>query len=134
MTHELLLLAATIVLAFVQLVLAAHMATRERGSAWNAGPRDAPAKPLGPVAGRLDRAFKNLMETFPLFAAAVLLAHATGVHTALTIGGAHLYFWGRVLYVPLYASGLPYVRSAVWVLSSAGILLILAAVFLSQPA
>ena len=40
-----------------------------------AGPRDAPVKPLGPLAGRLDRAFKNLMETFPLFAAAVLLAH-----------------------------------------------------------
>ncbi|WP_341991643.1 MAPEG family protein [Azorhizobium sp. AG788] len=134
MTHELFLLAATIVLAFVQLLLAAHMATRERGSAWNAGPRDAPAKPLGAMAGRLDRAFKNLMETFPLFAAAVLLAHAAGVHTALTIAGAHVYFWGRVLYVPLYASGLPYVRSGVWVMASAGIILILAAVFLSLPA
>lgn len=134
MTHELLLLAATIILAFVQLVLAAHMATRERGLAWNAGPRDAPAKPLGPVAGRLDRAFKNLMETFPLFAAAVLLAHAVGVHSAFTIAGAHLYFWGRVLYVPLYATGLPYVRSGVWAMASAGIFIILAAVFLSLPA
>ncbi len=131
MTHELALLAATIVLAFAQLLLAAHLATRERGSTWNAGPRDAPAPPLGAVAGRADRAFKNLMETFPLFAAAVLLAHAAGVHTALTIAGAHIYFWGRVLYVPLYLSGLPYVRSGVWVMASAGIALIVLAVGLA---
>ncbi|WP_029005669.1 MAPEG family protein [Azorhizobium doebereinerae] len=131
MTHELALLAATILLALFQLMLAARLATRERGMAWNAGPRDKAVPPLGTYAGRLDRAFKNLMETFPLFAAAVLIAQATGVHNGLTIGGAHLYFWGRVLYVPLYASGLPYVRSAVWSLSTFGIVLLLAAAVFS---
>ncbi|GGF88299.1 membrane protein [Azorhizobium oxalatiphilum] len=130
MTHELALLAATIVLYLFQLMLAARLATRERGLAWNTGARDAQMPPLGPMAGRMDRAFKNLMETFPLFAAAVLIAQVSGVHNAFTIGGAHLYFWGRVLYVPLYASGLPYVRSAVWALSTCGILIILGAVVL----
>ncbi|MGU3496630.1 MAPEG family protein [Xanthobacteraceae bacterium A53D] len=130
MTHELALLVATIALYLFQLLLAANLATKERGVAWNTGPRDGQQAPLGPLAGRMDRAFKNLMETFPLFAAAVLIAHGLSVHNAFTVGGAHLYFWGRVLYVPLYAAGLPYVRSGVWVMSTLGILVILGAVVL----
>lgn len=131
MTHELALLAASCVLALVQLIVAAQLATRERGLAWNAGPRDETVKPLGPLAGRLDRAFRNLMETFPLFVAAVLIASVTGTHSALSVGGAHIYFWGRVLYVPLYATGLPYIRSGVWAMSVFGILLVLAAPFVA---
>ncbi len=69
---------------------------------------------LTSVAGRLDRALSNFLETFPLFAAAVLIAHAAGRHDWMTIWGAQLYFWGRVAYVPLYAFGIRLVRSLVW--------------------
>ena len=127
MTVELRYLAFSILLVFVQLFLAAAGATKARGLAWNAGARDEETPPLPPVAGRLDRAFRNVLETFPLFAAAVLLTHAAGVHSALTSFGAALYFWARVLYVPLYAFGIPYVRSMVWSAASGGIVLILAA-------
>jgi len=127
MTVELRYLALSIVLVVIQLLLAGFFATKERGSAWNAGPRDAPQPPLKPLAARLERAARNVLETFPLFAAAVLVAHAAGVHTALTAIGATLYFWGRILYVPLYAFGIPYVRSVVWLIATAGIGLILLA-------
>ncbi|WP_176717045.1 MAPEG family protein, partial [Xanthomonas translucens] len=35
-------------------------------------------------------------------------------HTALA---AQLYFWARLAYVPLYAAGVPYLRSLVWAVS-----------------
>lgn len=127
MTVELRYLAFSILLVFAQLLLAAAGATKARGLAWNAGARDNETPPLPPVAGRLDRAFRNVLETFPLFAAAVLLTHGAGVHSGLTAFGAALYFWARVLYVPLYAFGIPYLRSAVWAAASGGIVLILAA-------
>lgn len=130
MTTELSYLAASIVLVFVQLLLPTHFATRERGTAWNAGPRDEEVPPLRGVGGRLERAHRNAMETFPLFVAAVLLSHAAGVHSWLTVLGAGLYFWGRLAYVPLYALGIPYVRSLVWLVATAGIFLILLATLL----
>ena len=34
--------------------------------------------------------------------------------------GAHLYFFGRVIYLPLYAFGVPYVRSLVWLVAAGG--------------
>ena len=37
--------------------------------------------------------------------------------------------WARVVYVPLYAFGVPYVRSLVWTVSFAGLVMILAALF-----
>ena len=91
-------------------------------------PRDEKVEPLQGVAGRLDRALRNFLETFPLFAAVVLAAHLTDTHDALTEWGARLYFWGRVAYVPLYAGGVPLIRSLVWNVATIGILLIVVAV------
>ena len=127
MTVELTMLALSIVLGIVYIVLSASSATGERGLDWNAGPRDEPKPPLSGVAGRLDRALRNFFETFPLFAAAVLIAHAANRHSALTVWGAHLYFWGRVAYLPLYAMGIPRIRTLAWAVATLGIILILIA-------
>ena len=40
--------------------------------------------------------------------------------------GAHLYFWGRLIYVPLYAAGIPVVRTLVWVGATLGLVLVIA--------
>jgi len=79
------------------------------------------------VAGRLDRALNNFLETFPLFATVVLAAHVAVLHNALTEWGAQLYFWARVSYLPLYAAGVPLARSLVWNVAAVGILLFLVA-------
>ena len=89
--------------------------------------RDEKAEPLQGVAGRLERALRNFLETFPLFAAAVLAAQLTGTHGALAEWGARLYFWGRLAYVPLYAAGVPLIRSLVWNIPTLGIGLIVIA-------
>ena len=129
MGTELQMLAWAIALGLVHLMLDAAMKTSERGLAWNASARDDGAKPLGKVAGRVNRSWKNFLETFPMFAAALLavvLAGRTGEQTAL---GAQLYFWARLAYIPAYAAGIPYVRSLIWAVSLVGILLVLAALF-----
>jgi uncharacterized MAPEG superfamily protein len=116
-------------LGLVTLAVAASLATAQRGLVYNAGSRDEIKPPLTGVAARMDRTLKNFLETFPFFAVAVLMVVALGranQHTAL---GAQLYLWGRVAYVPLYAAGLPWVRTVAWAVSLAGIVLVLSALF-----
>ena len=129
MTIELVMLTCTLVLALVQIFAAAGARTAQYGMKWNAGPRDEALPPLNPLAGRLVRAQANLFETLPLFAAAALMAHVAGRENNLTALGAQLYFWGRLVYLPLYAVGVPMVRSLVWGVSLAGLVMILAVLF-----
>lgn len=129
MTPEFIALAATLVLALIQILVAGAVRTSELGAKWNAGPRDGEAPPPGKLAGRLKRAQDNLFETLPLFIAAVLMAEVAGKTGELTAMGAHLYFFGRLAYVPIYALGIPYLRSAVWGVATVGLILIIAALF-----
>lgn len=122
------LLAVAVALGVLHLACAAYAARATQGLKWGAGPRDEP-RPMGKVAGRLDRAFKNYMETFPFFAAALLLAMNMGKLGELTLWGSLLYVAARIAYVPLYALGVPTVRSLVWFVSFVGLLMVLAAPF-----
>ncbi len=119
-----------VVLGLVQIVAASHAASLQRGYRWTSGLRNEPTPPLRGVAGRLDRALRNYLETFSLFAAVVLVAHVSETHNALTEWGSRLYLWGRVAYVPLYAAGVPLVRSLVWNVATVGIVLFLVALLL----
>jgi uncharacterized MAPEG superfamily protein len=127
MTTELTMLALSIVLGLVHIVLAASTGTMARGLDWNVGPRDEVKPPLTGIAGRLDRAQRNFLETFALFAAVVLIADAANRHDAMTVLGAQLYFWGRLVYLPLYALGIAYVRTVAWAVAVVGLVLILLA-------
>jgi uncharacterized MAPEG superfamily protein len=115
----------SIALGFCQILASSHAASLQRGYRWSASARDVTAPPLTGVAGRLERCLRNYSETFPLFLGAVLVAHLTGRCDSLTALGARLYFWSRVAYVPLYAFGVPVVRSLVWNIAAGGIAVIL---------
>jgi len=121
MSFELTMLAWTLVLALVQVLLPALLRNRETGIKFNTGPRDGPAPPPGKLTGRLMRAQTNLFETLPVFAVAVLIVHVAGRENALTHYGALAYFVARVVYVPLYAAGVPFLRSLMWLVSIVGI-------------
>jgi uncharacterized MAPEG superfamily protein len=126
---ELKMLVWAIAFGLAQIALFAMLSTQQRGLAWNAGPRDGTPKPLTGMGARVERSLHNFVETFAFFAAAVLavlLAQKTSEHTAL---GAQLYFWARVAYLPLYAFGIAYLRTAAWGVSVAGILMVLLALF-----
>jgi len=130
MRIEYYLLGATLILALIQILLAAHLRTLQYGLKWNAGARDEAMPPLNPLPGRLLRAQQNLFETLPLFIGALLGAAVVGRLGALTSIGAHLYFFGRLIYLPLYAIGIPVVRSLVWVAATAGLVLVIAGLML----
>jgi uncharacterized MAPEG superfamily protein len=125
MTIEFKFLALSVVLGLLQIIAASHAASFQRGYRWSASSRDEPVAPLIGKAGRLDRALRNFLETFPLFAAAVLAAHLAGRDGTLTLWGVQLYFWARLAYVLLYAAGVYLVRSLVWNVATLGIGLIL---------
>jgi uncharacterized MAPEG superfamily protein len=124
---EIQMLLWSIILGLGQLMLATTMATRELGTKWNASPRDEQIKPKSVVTGRMLRAFANFKETFVFFAVAVLVVTVVGKHSATSALGAQLYFWARLVYVPLYAAGIPVVRTLVWLVSLAGMVMVLAA-------
>ena len=126
MTTELGYLVWAVVLGLVHAVATGQAATLQLGPAYAMGPRDEQKKLTG-VAARVDRAFANYMQTFPFFAAAVLVAHAAGRHGWLTVDGAALYFWARVAYVPRYAFGVPVVRTVLFLAGLAGIVMLLGA-------
>ncbi len=124
MSIEIRMLAWAVVLGIAQLLVASAGMTAQRGNKWNASARDGNPAPLTGVPARLERALHNFLETFPLFAAVVLgvvLTQRQDAHTALAV---QLYAWARLLYVPLYAAGIPYVRSLVWLVSMAGIVML----------
>ncbi|RIY02814.1 hypothetical protein D3218_05585 [Aureimonas flava] len=122
---ELVLLGWSVVLLVAQIMLQGHLATRERGLGWNAGPRDGDAKPLGLHAGRAQRCLANFQETYPAFVALALGLAVAGRTGGIGEWGAILWFAARIVYVPLYLAGVPYLRSLAWALSMLGLLLML---------
>jgi uncharacterized MAPEG superfamily protein len=130
MTVELWMLAASIVLGMIHLIAGSNLISWQRGYRWTASSREEPVPPLRGVANRVDQATTNFLETFPFFAALVLITHVINHHSALTIWGVHLYFWARVAYLIAAAAGLGLVRSLLcWNTAFAGIALLFAALF-----
>ena len=128
---EFTMLGIAVALGLLQLIIAARAGNSQRGIAWNVGARDKEPPPVGAVAGRLDRAFRNFMETFPFFAVAVLSAHAMDRFGWLTLVGTQLYVAARIVYVPLYAAGIPVIRTVVWLISIVGLVMTLSALFIA---
>jgi uncharacterized MAPEG superfamily protein len=126
-TFEIRMLGFSVVLGLVQIVAASHSASLQRGYRWTASARDQPVTPLLGPAGRLARALDNFSETFPLFAAIVLAVVISGKSGPLSEWGAGLYLVARVLYLPLYAFGVPLIRSLVWNVAAFGIVLLVIA-------
>jgi uncharacterized MAPEG superfamily protein len=126
MTTELMVLAWGSILAIVHIFAAVRVKTRQYGTKWNLGPRDEDLPPPEPIVGRMARAQANFFETFPVFAAAVLIvsvAHLTDRWTAI---GAWMWLGARIVYLPLYAFGVRGLRSLAWVVALAGIVMVLA--------
>ncbi len=129
MTMEITMLLWSVVLGLAQLIIAVVMANRDLGLPYNVSSRDHPPGPLGKAAGRLMRAYNNFRETFPLFAASVLLVVVTHRQTNASALGAQLYFWARLVYVPVYGLGIQWVRTIVWTVSIIGLVMVLLAGF-----
>ena len=105
MTIELRMLGWSIVLGIVYILVAA---TASAMVAADAGQRARAMRSWCPcLASRGASSARSaiFLKPFPFFAVAVLALAALDRYSDSTVLGAQLYFWGRLLYLPLYASG-----------------------------
>jgi uncharacterized MAPEG superfamily protein len=124
------LLALSVVLLVFHILLQGTLSTRELGREWNAGPRDEGLAPKGSLAGRAERASKNFQETYPAFVGLLLgVAFAGDDASGWGLIGGWLWLISRVVYIPLYMGGVPYIRSLVWTVSLIGLLAMTIALF-----
>ncbi|WP_438751516.1 MAPEG family protein [Pararhizobium sp. O133] len=120
------LVAWSVVVLAVHIGLQSIPATLELGSAWNASARDEQRRPTGIFAGRAERAFANFRETYPAFIGLALSLAITGDLSGWGLSGAWMWLVCRIVYIPLYLAGIPYIRSLVWLGSLAGLLVMTA--------
>ena len=124
MAVELKILAWSCVLLLVHIFAAAHLKTKQYGAKWNMGARDEQLPPLGRGAGRLVRAQDNFLETYPIAIITLLGVVIAGQTSQWTAIGGWLWLGARAIYLPLYAMGVPVLRTVVFIVSLAGLALV----------
>lgn len=129
MSIELGSLYVAMVLALVHIAAASFSFKSQVGNRYTVGPRDEALQPAG-FAGRLHRAQRNFLETFPIFAAAVLMLSLMGRGGVISQIGALAYVAGRCVYLPLYVLGAPWLRTLSWALATLGLVLVMGQIFL----
>lgn len=126
MNTDLKLLAYSALLTWIMLIVASALHTRSwtpAGMKIGFGNReDLPERT--PLAGRADRAAKNMLENFVLFAALLFAARLAGGDRARIELGAQLFFWARLVYFPIYLAGIHYLRTLVWTVALSGLALL----------
>jgi uncharacterized MAPEG superfamily protein len=118
---EIRILALGAVLLFVHIFIATRFKTAQYGRAWNMGARDEALPPASPVTGRTMRAQANFQETFPIAIVALLGVVIAGKTSQWTALGGWIWLAARVVYLPLYAAGIPVVRTIVFLISLIGL-------------
>lgn len=119
-----------IILFLGALLLLAHIfaaggaKTKQYGIEWNMGARDEALPPLEARAGRLVRAQANFQETLPIAIIVLLGAVAAGRTNEWTAIGGWVWLAARVIYLPLYARGVPKVRTYAFLLSLIGLAIV----------
>jgi len=113
------------VLLLIHIFAAVHLKTKQYGREWNVGARDEALPPLNPVAGRLARAQANFQETFPVAIVALLGVVVADQTSALTALGGWIWLAARTIYLPLYAMGVPVVRTVAFGISIGGLGMVL---------
>ena len=89
------------------------------------GNRDDVPQPTA-LAGRADRAAKNMLENLVLFTALLVAVRLSGVPGEQLVAGASVFFWSRVAYFLVYLAGIKVLRTVVWAVSIYGMWMILA--------
>ena len=123
MSVELQYLVFTVFLLIIQMVLQVGAGFFANGLLGLAGSRDDEVLATG-IGGRFERAYYNMLETFPVFAALVLIIQVSESWTPTSAIAVQIYFWGRVLYIPAYIIGIPFIRTMVWFVSMIGIVML----------
>jgi len=123
MSPELKYLLFSVVLTFVQVLIAAMAANQVVGLTTLAGNRD-DLPVMSGFAGRAKRAHLNMLENMVLFSALVLIAVVANKTNATTAMGALIFFWARLVYAVIYLIGIPWLRTLAWAVSVIGMIMV----------
>ena len=127
MTIELTMLAYSVALLIVLVLFQATVGVRAKGAIPMANSRD----DVGPATGfhaRMLRVVDNHREGITMFAPLVLIAAAANIHNGMTVLGAELFFYSRLVHAVLYVLGVPMVRPLAWAVGLAGTVIVLLAI------
>ena len=127
MTTELTMLVYATGLLVALVIFQAVAGVRAVGAIPLAGHRDNLPAPTGFHARTL-RVVDNHREGITMFAPLVLIAAAANIHNGMTVLGAELFFWSRLVHAILYIAGAPMIRPLAWAVGMAGIVIVLLAV------
>ncbi|MEW9921057.1 MAPEG family protein [Marimonas sp. MJW-29] len=110
---ELQILAAygLLVLLTILLQVLGSMQTLSMGYLMSA--RDEPRE-VGRMTARIRRALDNSVTAMALFAPAVLLLEVQDRTTDATLLAAQVFLIARIIYLPVYALGVPAIRTLAW--------------------
>lgn len=128
MTTDLWMLLAAAGLQWALIVATAVPQILGNGIGWAAGNRETSPTPAAWIA-RCERCSANMMENLPIFAILVLVAQVSGTADSLTANGAIVFVAARLAHAGIYIAGIPYARTAAWVVSIVGWGMILAGIF-----
>lgn len=123
MKPELSLLVWAALLTLAQAVVAVQGALMQVGLPMLAGNREGLPEIRG-WGGRAARAHRNMLENLVLFAALVLVAVAAGKTNPMTLLGAQIFLYARIVYALVYIAGVPWLRTGVWAVSVVGLAMI----------
>jgi uncharacterized MAPEG superfamily protein len=125
MPIELRIAALGALLLFVHIFVATRFKTAQYGRKWNMGARDETLPPAEAMTGRTMRAQANFAETFPIAIVALLGVVIAGRTSEWTALGGWIWLGARLVYLPLYAMGIPVIRTVVWTVSMIGLAMVL---------
>lgn len=123
MTPMLTYLVWAALLTFLQMLVAVLLTLPAVSLPTLAGNREKMGEQEG-MAGRAHRAHHNMLESLILFAILVIVAHLSQRSNATTLLGAQLFVGARLIYAIIYIAGIPWLRTAVWVVSVIGLAMI----------
>jgi len=90
-------------------------------------------QPCDGFPARTERAAKNMLENMVLFTALALVASVGGVADPHVELGARIFYWARIVYIPIYMIGIPVARTGIWAISVIGMGLIFASIVQALP-
>lgn len=121
---EITMLGWSVILLVLHIVVQTLLLVKDHGLGYAMSARD-DNKPVSQMTDRLTRGLRNFGETYPAFIALALALAMTGNTGGLGATGALVWFWARVAYIPVFAFGVPALRTGVWTVSIIGLVLML---------
>jgi uncharacterized MAPEG superfamily protein len=121
---EIAVLGWSVILLLVHIIAQTLSLTKDCGLGYAMSNRD-DIKPVSAFTDHLTRGLRNFLETYGAFIALALALVVTGKHGGLGATGALVWFWARVVYVPVFGAGIPVLRTVVWTVSIIGLVMML---------